>query len=114
MKNEMLYHYSTHPELKNAHTGMYFTLNPGTQCAEGVGVYFAEEPRKLAADAIAFGGVCTGCVVIDRPASQRGWWVTKLSQSKKFGKPRTWHTAGRSMELVVVRIDGEFIYCKEV
>lgn len=108
-----LYHYSTHPVLVGAAKGLVFQLRPGTQCAEGVGVYFAEEPRRGAADALAAGGACTGCVVIERPASQRGWWVTKASLAKKFGRARTWHTAGRALTLEVVRVDGEFIHCRE-
>lgn len=109
-----LYHYSTHPALVCAVKGERITLNPGGQCAEGSGVYFAEEPRKGAADAIFAGGNCTGCVVIERPASQRGWWVTKASLAKKFGRARTWHTAGRALKLEVVRVDGEFVFCAEV
>lgn len=109
----MLYHYTTHPALRAARVGQVFALVPGKQCAEGLGVYFAEEPRLQAADAIASGKECTGCVVIARPESQRGWWVTKLSQSRKFNKPRTWHTAGRSLTLTVTKIDGHFIHCEE-
>jgi hypothetical protein len=108
----MLYHYSTHPVLATASAGDTFTLRPGAQGAEGLGVYFAERPRLQAADAIASGVPCTGCVVIDRPAAQAGWFVTKLSLARKFGRPRTWHTCGRSLTLTVVSVEGVFFHCR--
>lgn len=110
---DFLYHFSTHPALLHIRPGDTFTLHPGRNCAEGRGVYFAEEPRRAAADALEQGGTETGCVVIPRPQSAAGWWRTKKGLARKFNRPVTWHTAGRSLTLTVTRSADGFIFCEE-
>lgn len=113
---DLLYHFSSHPALVSASVGSEFRLDPGTQNAEGLGVYFAESPRKGASDALVTGGKsCTGCVVIDRPATKSGWWVTSAAVARKKNRAKSWHTAGSSLILRVTRIEsGEdpLFYCE--
>jgi len=93
-----IYHISGWTEVKNADA---FTLHPGPQHAEGVGVYFSEgAPRWSAAEGTHKNGV-TGVVVIEVD-DPRGWWRSKGVKSRRFGKPRTWHTDGKSIECRVI------------
>lgn len=112
---ENLYHFSSHPALVSASVGSEFRLDPGTQNAEGLGVYFSEVPRKGASDALVTGWkTCTGCVVINRPTTKQGWWVTSAAVAKKKNRAKSWHTSGSSLILRVSRIEsGEdrFYYC---
>ena len=107
----MLYHITTHPNVANATVGTEFTLKPGRHCAEGVGVYFSEGHPVVETTAEGTrNNPITGIVVIE-PDTPSNWWRSKSAKSKKFGKPRTWHTAGKSMVLKVGAIDGKFIHC---
>ena len=106
-----LFHISTHPALKKATLGTEFTLNPGLHCAEGVGVYFSE--GRPVAETTAEGtrsNPITGIVAIE-PGAPANWWRSKAAKARKFGKPRTWHTAGKSIVLKVSAIDGQFVHC---
>lgn len=81
-------------------------LKPGPQGAEGVGVYFSQGAYRLtAAEGAARNGY--GCIfVIDAP-SPRGWFRSKNSVCKKHGRPRTWHSNGRDVQLTNLRQIGE-------
>ena len=95
-----LFHVSSHPNLKGASKGDIVDLSPGPQGAEGGGVYFSEGiPRTTAAEGAAKHGQ-TGVVVIEA-TTPKGWWRTKSSVCRKFGRPRTWHTSGKSIRLRV-------------
>lgn len=96
-----IYHASTWGALAAAVPGDQLTLVPGTQCAEGVGVYFAEgAPRVEAADAVHVTGQLAAVVVLEA-ATAEGWWRTKPGRARKYGRPRTWHSKGKSISLTV-------------
>lgn len=81
------------------------TLRPGSQGAEGAGVYFSEgEPRFSAAEGSRQG---IGAIFMIRPVSSKGWWRSKGSAFKKHGRPRTWHTLGTSITLTGLHQIGE-------
>lgn len=103
-----LYHVSTWPLLASLGPGAEFTLHPGPQGAEGRGVYFAEGcPRLSAADAVAAGNPPVAIVHI-RAAGPEGWWRTKAGLARKFGRPRTWHSDGKSVRCRVIAVgEGE-------
>jgi len=80
------------------------TLVPGTQCAEGTGVYFAEgQPRITAAEGARRAGY--GAVFCLEVTSPQGWWRSKKCNC--CNRPRTWHTAGRSITLTGLHQVGE-------
>lgn len=102
-----LYHVSGWSALALCGVGSEFTLRPGTQCAEGVGVYFAEgQPRFSAAEGT--GGHPTAVICLDAgEGDAAGWWQSKAAKARKFGKPRTWHSDGKSLRCIVQAI-GEY------
>jgi len=105
-----LYHASSWKDLANMNVGETFILKPGTQCAEGLGVYFSEGlPRVSAADSVRLHGM-TAIVKIE-VTDAKGWWRTKLGICKKFNRPRTWHTKSKSMECKVTKVEGNIIHC---
>ena len=109
-----LYHVSGWDGIATAQPGDSFTLRPGGQGAEGGGVYFSEgAPRYSAAEGSH--GRPSAVIVIDRPQSPTGWWRSKNAVCQKYGRPRTWHTAGESLALIVARRDDTgnvpFIFC---
>lgn len=85
-----LFHVSGWAELADATIGTEFVLRPGSQCAEGVGVYFSEgAPRISAAEGAHMAPSAMICIEASDTA---GWWQSKGAKAKKFGKPRTWHS----------------------
>lgn len=99
----VLWHASAWADLAAAHPGDEFTLRPGPQAVEGRGVYFSEGvPRPSAAEGA--GGAPTVLVRIDAP-SGFGWWRTKPGVARKAGRPRTWHSDGKSIVLLVLERD---------
>ena len=109
-----LYHISSHPALKHPAVGMQFTLSAGRHNAEGIGVYFSEGkcvPLSTAEGAYSNG--MTGIVHI-RKDSVSDWWRSKNNKSKKFGKPRTWHSNNKSLVLEVNDIKDNIFYCNVV
>ncbi len=101
-----LYHVSNFEELKNVKAGDTFLLNPGQQNAEGLGVYFSQDkPRHTAAEGAGRTGIM-GVVVIKAEPSKE-WWRSKGSTIKKFNRPRTWHTYGKSIILTVEKIHND-------
>jgi hypothetical protein len=89
-----LYHVSGWDLLSTIKEGETFTLLPGPQGAEGKGVYFSEEePRPTAAEGAQ--NRITAVVVVF--AGSKGWWLSKSAKARKFEKPRTWHTQGKSL-----------------
>jgi hypothetical protein len=99
-----LYHRSSMPTLKNIGTGDTFTLAPGPQGAEGKGAYFSQGTpvRPTTAEGTRETGQ-TAVIVMQTP-SREGWYVSKLGKTQKFGKPRTWHTDNKNLDLRVVDI----------
>lgn len=80
------------------------TLIPGTRCAEGKGVYFAEqEPRFSAAEGIQQAGA--GAIFFLSVASPQGWWRSKKCNCRR--RPRTWHTAGKEITISGLHKVGE-------
>ena len=109
-----LCHVSGWEELSTKDVGDTFVLIPGQQAAEGNGVYFSEEkPRLTAAEGTYVGGVRKdpAAIVLISAESAEGWWRTKNSIVRKFGRPRTWHTDGKSIKLKVVAKQGIRLTC---
>lgn len=100
-----LYHVSGWGLLATAGIGDVFTLKPGPQGAEGQGVYFSEGAPVSATTAEGTHKSGIAAIVIIKVQSAAGWWRTKASLAKKFGRPRTWHSAGKNVECKVVSIE---------
>lgn len=99
-----LYHVSAWSDLATKNVGEKFVLKPGTQNAEGVGVYFAEGvPSVKAADGVRFAQP-TAIIAIDAN-DNAGWWQSKASKARKFGKPRTWHSSNKYIVAQVKRVE---------
>jgi hypothetical protein len=97
-----LHHVSGWQALATVQVGDLFTLMPGAQNAEGVGVYFSEEHARLSA---AEGAHMQPTAVISiEVVTAVGWWQSKASKARKFAKPRTWHSNGKSICCRVVAI----------
>ena len=85
--------------------GAEFTLTPGTQCAEGIGVYFSEgEPRPDTADG-TYRGSCAAVISIMVDGNE-GWWKTKNSICRKYGRPRTYHSRGQKIRCRILKKKG--------
>jgi hypothetical protein len=79
------------------------TLVPGTQCAEGKGVYFSEgEPRFSAAEGARQGAGAIFCLDVEGSA---GWWRSKRCNCRN--RPRTWRTEGVPITLTGLMQVGE-------
>jgi hypothetical protein len=105
-----LYHVSSSPDCASVQPGDIFYLDPGPQGAEGRGVYFSEErPRFSAAEGSRRKGVA--CIVVIDVDSSVGWWRTKTGIAKKYNRPRTWHTKGKSLRLTVMSKKGNELFC---
>lgn len=98
-----LYHLSSHPELAAPRVGDEFVLRPGPQGAEGSGVYFSAGTHVPTSTAEGSRGkpVAMVEIVAESPA---GWWRTKPGLAKKFHRPITWHSAGKSLRCRVDRV----------
>lgn len=107
----LLYHVTGWERLANIGVGETFTLHPGTQGAEGKGVYFSESaPRISAAEGCR--GNPTAIVEIEAPRASARWWRTKPGIARKFGRPITWHSAGRSVHLRVQARADKILRCQ--
>lgn len=80
-------------------------LKPGTQNAEGLGVYFSEEIRLTAAEGSRRLG--RGIIFSIVATNSEGWWRSKGAK-KRFNKARTWHTESKSLKLTGLRIVSYF------
>jgi hypothetical protein len=99
-----LYHRSSLPGLESASVGDTFTLKPGSQGVEGRGVYFSEgRPVPPSTAEGTRRGQETGIVCI-RVTDKSGWWLTKGGNIRKFNRPRTWHTDGKSLLCTVTSV----------
>ena len=96
-----LYHITGWRDLAKKDPGDTFTLKPGQQHAEGPGVYFSQDvPVKVTtAEGTAQSGAAA--VVETEASSAAGWWRTKPSIARKFNRPITWHTDGKSLSCEV-------------
>lgn len=108
----ILFHLSGWDKLATIQKGETFTLRPGTQNAEGVGVYFSEgEPRLSAAEG------CHGspvALIVIEAAEDNGWWQSKAAKAKKFGKPRTWHSDKKHVQCCIESIGETLFDCGAV
>jgi len=85
--------------------GDSFTLKPGTQCAEGMGVYFSDgEPRPDTADG-TYMGSCAAVICITA-AGNEGWWKTKNSICRKYNRPRTYHSQAKKIKCLILKKEG--------
>lgn len=100
-----LYHVSGWALLATVGIGDVFTLKPGQQGAEGNGVYFSEGAPVPATTAEGTHRCGIAAIVVIEVESASGWWRTKASLAKKFGRPRTWHSTGKNVECRVVSIE---------
>jgi hypothetical protein len=91
-----LFHVSGWESLPEVKVGESFVLVPGTQCAEGRGVYFSEEAPRLTAAEGAH--MRPSAVVVITTTNNEGWWQSKRAKARKFKKPRTWHTDGKKIQ----------------
>jgi len=91
----LLYHISGWQSLASAESNQECILKPGTQCAEGIGVYFSEDAPRLSAAEGAQGR--PSAIIAIEVHDNSGWWQSKGGKAKKFGKPRTWHSSGKSV-----------------
>lgn len=97
-----LYHVTGWDKILDLEVGNTFTLVPGSQNSQGVGVYFSEEfPRFTAAEGSK--GNPKGIINIKGGLQTEGWYRSKSAFSKKFGYPRTRHTNGQDIKLRVVK-----------
>ncbi|MBP48066.1 MAG: hypothetical protein CMH53_09025 [Myxococcales bacterium] len=110
-KKTLLYHVSSHPKLRNAKVGDKLTFRPGSQNAEGLGVYFSEKaPRLTAAEGSwdkRTGQTHRSGIIQIEASSPSDWWRTKNSVVRKFNRPRTWHTKGKSLDFTVTDVGNE-------
>lgn len=108
-----LFHVSGYAELANKKMGDSFFLHPGQQGAEGSGVYFSENTPRFTAAEGARKNV-TAVIVIEA-ALKDGWWRSKGYVTRKFGRPRTWHSDGKSMLCSIKRIEEKdgmrYLFC---
>jgi len=106
----LLYHLSNWADLASAQVGSTFTLRPGSQCAEGPGVYFSEgTPRLTAAEGAK--GRPVAAIRIEACLNDASWWRSKGGKAKKFAKARTWHTNGASLQCKVHSISEIELEC---
>jgi hypothetical protein len=99
-----LFHVSGWALLATATIGIEFVLVPGPQHAEGPGVYFSEgSPVPSSTAEGSHDGVAA--IVHLATESHAGWWRTKSSLARKFGRARTWHSDSKSIRCVVRRVD---------
>ena len=99
----VLYHVSGWQALAASEVGSSFVLHPGTQCAEGVGVYFSEGAPRLSAAEGAKG--CPSAIIAIEANESHGWWQSKGGKAQKFGKPRTWHSEKKSIFATVQQME---------
>jgi hypothetical protein len=100
-----LYHLSSWEGLLDLKVNDTFILTPGPQGAEGVGVYFSEnEPRVVSSvDGIVRSGKLSAIIEIPID-STKGWWRSKNSITRKFNRPKTWHSNGKKIKCLVKNI----------
>lgn len=97
---EKLFHVSGWEALRELNPGDVFTLRPGVHNAQGEGVYFSEElPRFTAAEGSRDKAKALIIIVAQ---DEDGWYRSRPELAVKHGKPRSWHTKGKSMDLKVL------------
>lgn len=103
-----LYHISGWRDIPK-NPGDSFILHPGAQGAEGKGVYFSENtPRPSAAEGAVKG---VSAIVVIIAETKKDWWRTKSSVAKKYNRPRTWHSDGKSILCQVQRVENNNLFC---
>ncbi len=113
-QGKQLFHISGWEELKEKEIGGIFTLHPGPQGAEGKGVYFSEKQPRFSAAEGAREKHFTVVVIETNPS--KDWWKSKSYVERKFQRPRTWHSEGKSLECRIEEIkiiEGvRYLFCK--
>lgn len=101
--SQNLYHVSGWEEIKDLKPGDALTLKPGEHNAQGEGVYFSEDiPRVSAADNLTQNQKSPSAIIEIIATNIEGWYRSKPELVKKYNKPRTWHSDGKEMRLVVL------------
>jgi hypothetical protein len=101
--HQKLYHVTGWEEVKDLQPGDALTLTPGEHHAQGDGVYFSEDvPRVEAADHLVQNRKEPEAIIEVVATDTAGWYRSKPELVKKYGKPRTWHSEGKEMRLVVM------------
>lgn len=106
-----LYHASAH-DWGNLTAGDVVILKPGTQNAQGVGVYFsAGLPDIRASDSVHEKGLQAlfRVAISGESALRRNWYVSKGGRDRKKGRPQTWHSSGKHVRLTITEVDGRNI-----
>jgi hypothetical protein len=95
-----LFHSSSHL-FGEAAQGAVITLNPGTQNAQGSGVYCSlGSPDVRASDSVYAHGLKT-MFVLTVADSKKYWYQSKGCRDRKKSRPQTWHTKGASLQVIV-------------
>jgi hypothetical protein len=111
-----LYHRSNLDKLSSVKNGDKFVLQPGPQGAEGKGVYFSQDKTVRETTAEGTARKPQTAVVVIKTPSRDGWYVSKTGKTIKYGKPRTWHTENKTINLQAVdvkTIEGEKVIFAE-
>lgn len=94
--------------------GTEITLHPGKQNAQGVGVYFSQgEPDVRASDSVWENGLAWVFQVTFKGESSLGknWWRSKGCRDRAKNRPKTFHSQGRNVRLVVEKVIGNSVLC---
>jgi len=97
---QKLYHVTGWDEIKDLEPGDAFTLKVGEHNAQGEGVYFSETVPRLTAAEGAKGNPKAIIEIVAQDVA--GWYRSKNAFVSKYRKPRTWHTEGKDVHLVVL------------
>lgn len=104
----ILYHASAH-DWGSLREGDTVTLIPGSQNAQGVGVYFSSgEPDVRASDSVHARGLSALFKVrfAGAHSARRNWYVSKGARDRKKGRPQTWHSQGKGVLVTIIKASG--------
>lgn len=76
-------------------------MKPGSQHAEGPGVYFSQDVPVKVTTAEGTSQSGASAVIETEASSPSGWWRTKPNLARKFNRPITWHTDGKNLSCEV-------------
>lgn len=101
-----IYHCTSWNVPVNANPGDQFTLVPGRQNAQGVGVYFSEGTLRVSAAEGARGATAIVAVslVPQEGTWSADWFRSKNGVDRKQGTTKTWHSLGKSVTCIVTGI----------
>lgn len=107
-----LFHATSFQGFKSLEIGAVVTLRPGSQNAQGLGVYFSESsPDIRASDSVHYDGLAA---IFDVSIeTNKTWYSSKNCRDRAKGRPKTWHSTGRKVQLSVIEksvVDGIIYY----